>query len=47
METAKELYKKITKAVMGTSKFTVRKFEIDMDKEWEIYDFQEVRKYRG
>lgn len=44
MEIVKELYRKITKAVMGTSKFTARGFEIDMDKEWEIYDFQEVIK---
>nr|WP_130808220.1 lysine--tRNA ligase [Senegalia massiliensis] len=44
MEITKELYRKITKALMGTSKFISRGFEIDMDKEWEIYDFQEVIK---
>ncbi len=42
MELTKELYRKITKAVMGSSKFTTRGFEIDMDKEWEIYDFETI-----
>lgn len=42
MEFCKELYRRITKAVMGTSKFTTRGFEIDMDSEWEIYDFETI-----
>ncbi len=42
MELTKELYRKVTKAVMGSSKFTSRGFEIDMDKEWEIYDFETI-----
>ncbi len=42
MEFTKELYRRITKAVMGSSKFTTRGFEIDMDKEWEIYDFEAI-----
>ncbi len=44
MELTKELYRKIVKAVMGTSKFTSKGFEIDMDKEWEIYDFETIIK---
>ncbi len=44
MELTKELYRKIVKAVMGKSTFTSRGFEIDMDKEWEIYDFETVIK---
>jgi len=42
MEFTKELYRKITKAVMGSSKFTTRGFDIDMDNEWEIYDFEAI-----
>lgn len=42
MEFTKDLYRKITKAVMGGSTFTSRGFEIDMDKEWEIYDFESI-----
>ncbi len=42
MEFTKELYRKVTKDVMGSSRFTTRGFEIDMDKEWEIYDFETI-----
>ncbi len=42
MEFTKELYRRITKAVMGTSKFTSRGYEIDVDAEWEIYDFETI-----
>lgn len=42
MEFCKEMYRRVTKAVMGTSKFKTRGFEIDMDAEWEIYDFETV-----
>ncbi|MCT4612958.1 MAG: lysine--tRNA ligase [Clostridia bacterium] len=42
MEFTKELYRRMTKAVMGSSKFTSRGFEIDMDKEWEVYDFEAI-----
>ncbi len=42
MELTKQLYRHITKSVMGSSKFTTRGFEIDMDKEWEIYDFETI-----
>ncbi|MDM8534190.1 lysine--tRNA ligase [Clostridiaceae bacterium HSG29] len=42
MKFTKDLYRKVTKAVMGSSKFTTRGFEIDMDKEWEIYDFETI-----
>ncbi len=44
MELTKELYRKIVKAVMGKSTFTSKGFEIDIDKEWEIYDFETVIK---
>lgn len=42
MEFTKDLYRKITKAVMGTSKFVSRGYEIDMDDEWEVYDFETI-----
>lgn len=42
MELTKELYRRVTKAVMGSSKFSTRGFDIDMDNEWEIYDFETV-----
>jgi len=42
MEFCKDLYRKITKAVMGSSKFSTRGFDIDMDDEWAIYDFETV-----
>ncbi|WP_257528869.1 lysine--tRNA ligase [Irregularibacter muris] len=42
MEFCKGMYRRVTKAVMGTSKFTSRGFEIDIDAEWEIYDFETI-----
>ncbi len=42
MKLTKELYKKIVHAVIGGSKFRSKGFDIDIDAEWEIYDFEEV-----
>ncbi len=42
MELTKELYKKIVHSVIGGSKFTSKGFEIDIDSEWEIYDFEKI-----
>ncbi len=42
MEFVKKMYQEVTKAVLNTSKFTTRGLEIDMDKEWEIYDFEKI-----
>ncbi len=39
MEMTKELYTKIAKEVFGKTVFTIRGFEVDFEKEWEIYDF--------
>jgi lysyl-tRNA synthetase class 2 len=44
MELTKELYRRITKAVTGGSTFVSRGFEIDMDSEWVIYDFEDIIK---
>ncbi len=42
MEFCKEMYRRVTKAVMGSSTFTSRGFEIDMDADWKIYDFETI-----
>ncbi len=42
MEFVKEMYRRITKNVLGTSKFTSKGYKIDMDAEWEIYDFETI-----
>ena len=42
MDFTKDMYRKITHAVMGSSKFTTRGFDIDMDDEWKIYDFETI-----
>ncbi len=44
MDFIKEMYRKVVKAVMGTSVFTSKGFDIDMDAEWKIYDFETVIK---
>lgn len=44
MEFVKEMYRRVTKKVLGTSKFVSKGYEIDMDNEWEIYDFETVIK---
>jgi lysyl-tRNA synthetase class 2 len=44
MEFVKEMYRRVTKNVLGTSKFTSKGYEIDMDAEWEIYDFETIIK---
>lgn len=46
MELVKEMYRRVTRAVMGGSKFVSRGFEVDMDKEWVLYDFETVLKDR-
>ncbi len=38
----KEMYRQIVKNVLGTSKFTSKGFDIDIDDEWEIYDFETI-----
>ncbi len=44
MDFVKEMYQKVIKATLGKSKFTSKGFEIDIDDEWEIYDFETVVK---
>jgi len=42
MEMTKELYRLIGEKVFGTTKFTIRGMEVDLAKEWEVYDFCKV-----
>jgi len=44
MEMVKEMYRRVIKTTLGTSKFTSRGFEIDIDDEWQIYDFETIIK---
>ncbi len=42
MEMTKELYRLIAEKVFGTTKFKIKGFDIDLNKEWEIYDFSKL-----
>jgi len=44
MEVVAEMYRRVTQAVHGSLKFTSKGFEIDLGKDWEIYDFETVIK---
>ncbi len=48
MELVKEMYTHVARETFGTLQFTIGKFEIDFNKEWEIYDYQKtVKQYTG
>lgn len=48
MEMTKELYLKIAKEVFGKTTFSIRGFEVDFEKEWEMYDFSAlIQKHFG
>jgi lysyl-tRNA synthetase class 2 len=42
MEMTKELYRLIAEKTFGKSVFTIKDYEVDLHKEWEIYDFVQV-----
>ncbi|MDD2181160.1 MAG: lysine--tRNA ligase [Bacilli bacterium] len=44
MEFVKEMYRRVTRNVLGTSKFTSKGYDMDMDAEWKIYDFETMIK---
>jgi len=44
MEFVRDMYREVTQAVFGEMKFSSRGFEIDMGKDWIIYDFETVIK---
>ena len=46
MKLVEELYKHVIKKTFGTLKFTIRGFEVDFSKKWEIYDYRTmINKY--
>jgi len=48
MALTEELYKYVTKNVLGSLKFKTRGFDIDMSKKWEIYDYEKtLKKHSG
>ncbi len=48
MELVEEMYKYIALKTFGKLKFTIGKFEVDLGRKWEIYDYQEtIKKYTG
>jgi lysyl-tRNA synthetase class 2 len=44
MEMTKELYKLIGEKTFDTTTFSIRGYEVDLNKEWELYDFVEILK---
>ncbi|MGP8320893.1 MAG: lysine--tRNA ligase [Methanosarcinaceae archaeon] len=48
MKLVEELYKFIAKETFQTLKFKIRGFDVDLEKKWELYDYQEtVKKQTG
>jgi len=44
MELVKELYRYIATETFGTTKFSIRGFEIDLSEKWKIYDYRDTIK---
>jgi lysyl-tRNA synthetase class 2 len=42
MKLVERMYKHVAKEAFGTTKFTIRGFEVDLDKDWERYDYRET-----
>jgi len=43
-----EMYKKVTKDVLGTLKFKTRGYNVDLGKKWQTYDFEKtIKKHTG
>ncbi len=42
MKLVQEMYKKVAKEVLGKLKFKTRGYEVDLGKEWEIYDYEKI-----
>ncbi len=48
MDLAEEMFKDVIEKTFGTLKFKIRGFDIDLNKKWESYDYQEtVKKFTG
>jgi len=44
MKLVEEMYKKVTKEVLGTLKFKTHDYEVDLGKEWKKYDYEKLIK---
>lgn len=44
MEMTKELYRLVAEKTFGTTKFTIKGFEVDLAEEWQMYDFCQLIK---
>jgi len=44
MELVKELFRHTAKETFGTTKFSIRGFEVDLADEWKVYDYRETIK---
>lgn len=44
MKLVEEMYKKVTKAVLGTLKFETHGYKVDLSKKWEKYDYEKIIK---
>lgn len=48
MEMIKEMYRHIAKETFGTLKFNIKGFEVDLEKDWIVYDYVEtIKKMTG
>jgi lysyl-tRNA synthetase, class II len=48
MKLTEEMYKKVTKDVLGTFKFKTRGYNVDLGKKWQTYDFEKtIKKHTG
>jgi lysyl-tRNA synthetase, class II len=48
MKLVQEMYRYVAEKTIGTLKFQVHDFEVDLGKEWEIYDYTEtIKKHTG
>lgn len=44
MQLVERMYKHVAQEAFGTTKFTIRGFDVDLDKDWERYDYRETIK---
>ena len=48
MKLVEEMYKKVTKTILGKLKFESHGYKVDLGKKWEIYDYEKlIKKYTG
>ncbi|MEK6917350.1 MAG: lysine--tRNA ligase [Nanoarchaeota archaeon] len=48
MKLVEEMYKEVTKETLGSLKFETHGYKIDLEKKWELYDYEEtIKKHTG